>query len=72
MEVPRLGVKLELQLQVYATAMSATYTIAPSLIEARNRTCIFMDASQILNPLSHTGNSRGDFFFFSIQILVFN
>ena len=71
MEVPRLGVKLELQLPAYATA---TVTWDPShfcnlhhssrqrwilnpLSEARDRTHILMDINWILNPLSHNGSS---------------
>ena len=73
MEVLRLGVKSELQLLAYATATatstldqaaSATYTTAHGsassfnpLSEARDGTCILMDTSQVLNPLSHNGNS---------------
>ena len=72
MEVPRLGVKSELQLLAYTTA---TATPDPSHIcdlccslwqcgilnppsEARDRTCILMDTTWVLNPLSHSGNSQ--------------
>ena len=72
MEVPRLGVELELQLPAYTTA---TVMSGPSHIfdlchsfqqcwilnplgEARYRTCILMYTSWVLNLLSHNGNSR--------------
>ena len=71
MEVPRLGVKSELQLPAYATA---TTTRDPSHIcdlchsllqhwilnllgEVRDPTHSIMETSQVLNPLSHNGNS---------------
>ena len=71
MEVPRLGVELELQLQVYTTAMAARdpsricdlhhssqqHRILNPLSEARDRTHVLMDASWVLNPVSHNGNS---------------
>ena len=57
MEVPRLGVKSELQLLVYTTAQGSTRSFNP-LSETRAQTCILMDASRILNPLSHNGNSK--------------
>ena len=71
MEVPRLGVKLELQLPAYATATaipdrgptcglgrsSWQCQILNPLIEARDPTCMLTDTSLILNPLSHKGNS---------------
>ena len=71
MEVPRLGVKLELQLPAYTTATatlgwSRISKLHPSslqdrilnpLSEARNRTHIPMDISQVLIPMSHNGNS---------------
>ena len=75
MEFPRLGVKLELQLPAYTTA-TATWDpshvfdlhhsswqrpILNPLSEARDRTCILMDTSQILNLLSHNGNSSSPF-----------
>ena len=70
MEVPRLGVQLELQ--VYA---AATATLDPSLIcnlhrslqqcqilnslsKATDRTHILMDTSRVLNPRNHNGNSQ--------------
>ena len=72
MEIPRLGVKLELQLPAYtrATAIwepscicdlhhsSSQCRILNPLREARDRTCIFMDTSRVLNQLSHNGNSK--------------
>ena len=69
LEVPRLGVKFELQLLAYAIA---TATSVPShvcnlchsswqclnpLSETRDQTHLLMDTSQILNPLNHDGNS---------------
>ena len=54
MEVPRLGVKLELQLPVNATTM-ATRILKP-LSQAKAQTHILMETSQILNLLSHNGN----------------
>ena len=61
MEVPRLGVDLELQLLAYATAIamgdpshvcdlhhsSRQHRIFNSMSEARDRTCILMDPSQV-------------------------
>ena len=72
MEVPELGVELELQLQAYATAMAMPdlsriwdrhsslwqCQIFNSLSEARDQTQVFMDTSQVLNPLTHNGNSK--------------
>ena len=80
MEVPRLGVELELQLSAYTTqqqleipAVSATYTTAHSnagsfnpLSEARDPTYVFMDPSQVHQLLSHEGNS-----FFLVIIFSF-
>ena len=73
MEVPRLGVASELQLQACATA-TAMPIQAPSVTcatahsnarslthRARDRTLILMDASWILNLLGHNRNSTGDF-----------
>ena len=60
MDVPRLGVKLELQLPPYTTArpdLSCVCDLHCSLpSEARNQTCILMDTSRVLNPPSHNGN----------------
>ena len=75
MEVPRLRVKEELQLPpcTTATAMqdlshvcdlhhsSRQCQILNPLNEARDGTCILMEASFVLNPLSHNGNSCGIF-----------
>ena len=69
MEVPRLGVKLELQLPAYTTA---TATQNPSCIcklylqqwwilnppsKARDQTHLLMDTKWVLNLRSHKGNS---------------
>ena len=72
MDVPRLGVKWELQLPAYtiATAVqdlsrirdlhhsSRQRQVLNPLSEARDQTCILMDISRVLNFLSHSGNSR--------------
>ena len=70
-EVPRLGVKSELQLPAYTTT-TATWDpshichlyhsswrcrILNPLSKARNQTCILMDTSQVRYPLSHEENS---------------
>ena len=69
-EVPRLGVKSELQLQVYTTATATPdpscicnlhhslqqHWILNPLSKARDGTHILMDTSPGLNPLSHNGN----------------
>ena len=71
MEVPRLGVESELQLQVYTTATamqdlscicdlpysSQQHRILNPLREARDWIHIPMDTSWVLNPLNHNGNS---------------
>ena len=65
MEVPRLGVKLELQLSAYTVAIATwdpsqgswQHWILNLTSEARDRTHILMDTSQVRNPLSHNGNS---------------
>ena len=63
MEGPRLGVKSEPQPRQIPAA-SATYTTAEGntksfnpLSEARDRTHILMDTSQVLKLLRHNGNS---------------
>ena len=70
-EVPRLGVESELQLPACTTATampdpscicdlhrsSWQHRILNPLSRARDRTCILMDTSQVLHPLSHSGNS---------------
>ena len=65
-------VESELQLLAYATATamwhpnqvcdlnqsSSQHRILNSLSENRNQTHILIDTSQVLNPLSHDGNSQ--------------
>ena len=72
MEVPRLWVQSELQLLAYTTVTATTNLshicdlhhkllqrqILNPLSGARDRTCILVDLSQILNPLSHNGTAR--------------
>ena len=64
MEVPRLGVKLELQVSTYTTVTampepslvcnlyhsSQQHWILNLLTEARDRTCILMDTSRVHEP----------------------
>ena len=69
MDVPRLGVKSELQLLAYTTATATRDSncichlcwwqcwILNPLSEAKDRTRIFMDINWLLNWLSHNGNS---------------
>ena len=71
MKVPRLGVELELQWQADATAAaipdlsricdlhhsSWQYQLLNPLSKARDQTCILMDTSWVLNPLSHHRNA---------------
>ena len=71
MEAPRLGAKSKLQLSAYTTGTetrdpshicdlphsSWPYHIFNSLSEARDRTRILMDTSQVLDLLSRQGNS---------------
>ena len=71
-EVPRLGVESELQPLAYATATATPdprltcdlhhsswqRQILNPLSEARDETCFLMDTSQVLNSLSHNGNSH--------------
>ena len=54
MDVPRLGVKSELELPTYANSQSEDGSLTHW---ARDWTSIPMDTSQILNLLSHNGNS---------------
>ena len=75
MEVPRRGVESELQLPAYPTATATPDPshicklhhgswqrwILNPLREARDRTRILMETSQVLNPFSHHGNSSQDF-----------
>ena len=72
LEVPRQRVKTELHLPAYTTATttqdpscvcdlphsSQQREILNPLSEARDRTGIFMDTSQVRNLLSHNGNSN--------------
>ena len=68
MEVPRLEVKLKLQLLAYTTATlteiraaSVTYTpahgnwILDTLNRARDHTHILLDTSWVCSPLNHNG-----------------
>ena len=82
MEVPRLGVKLQLQLPAYTTAtatpnlsMSATNTIAHGnagsfnpMNKAGDQTCIFIDTSHVLNLLSQNRFNSPSFFFFHFMV----
>ena len=74
MEVPRLEVKLELQLLAYARAiatpdLSQIYTMPQlaampdpyPLSKAKDQTRILMNTSQVLNPLSLTGTLGREF-----------
>ena len=72
MEVPRLGVELELQLLAYTTAIARPDLshvcnlhhslqqcwIPNPLSEVRDRTCILMDNSPVPNPWSPNRNSK--------------
>ena len=83
MEVPRLGVKLELQLLATATAMpdpshifdlccsSQQHWILNLLSKARDQTRILMDTSPVLNPLSHNRNSPFEYFCLTMSIYYF-
>ena len=76
MEVPRLGVKPELQLPTYTTATatqdlshtcnlhhsSQQCQIFRTLSRARDQTPIFMDTSWVSQPLSLKGNSQNNEF----------
>ena len=76
MEVPRLGVRLVLRLPAYTTATAKPDPshicdlccifwpcwILNPLTEARDQICIFMDTSCILNPLSHNGNTKLNYY----------
>ena len=71
MEVPRLGVELELQLPAYATATATPdpcrtcdlrcslgqHWVLNPLMEARDQMHMGMGTSGIPNPLSHNRNS---------------
>ena len=80
MEVPRLGVKLELQLQAYATTIamedpslhhsnlhhsSWQHRIPDPLSEVRDRTCILMDTSWIRFLCTATGTPRAIHFYWN-------
>ena len=66
-DVPRLGVKLKLQLPAYATATATPdgselhlrpiLQLLATLSEARDPTYILMGASRVRSLLSHKGNS---------------
>ena len=72
MEVPRLGVKLELRCQPYVTGTamqdpsyicnlhhsSPQCWILNPLSKARGQTCIPVDTSRVHNPLSYNRNSK--------------
>ena len=71
MEVPRLGVELDLQLPANTTAITTLdlgrvcdlhHSINP-LSEARDRTHILMNLSRVRQMLSHEGNTLISIFF---------
>jgi len=74
MEIPRLGVELELQLPGYSTAtpdMSHICDLCHSLLqcqvlnplgEARDQSRIFIETIWVLNLLSNNGNSQEIYF----------
>ena len=78
-EVPTLGVESELKLLAYTTATAKPdlrwvcdlwqHQILNPLSQARDWTHILTDTSQVLNPLSHSGNSS-IFFFISFRLWV--
>ena len=75
MEVPRLRVESEVQLPAYTTATATRDLSCISdlhhnswqmwflnpLRKARDQTCVFVDTSQVCNPLSHNRNSLTPF-----------
>ena len=75
MEIPRLGIKLELQLPAYITATATLYLscicnlrpglwwhrILNPLSEARNQNNVLKDTHGVLNPLGHNGNAKVNF-----------
>ena len=83
MDVPRLGIRLELQLPAYTTAIvipgprcicdlnlhcsSWQCQILKLLSKARDRTCIPMYTGWILNLLSHNGNPSLCYFWYIIH-----
>ena len=56
MEVPRIGVEPEPHL--WPTSQPQQCQILNPLSEAKDQTHILVDTSQVLNPLSHNGNSK--------------
>ena len=77
MEVPRLGVKSELQLPAYATVKAMETQVQSGIcnlhhscdtsslthwLRPGNQTQIHLHTSWILNPLSHNGNPLNKFF----------
>ena len=84
MKVPRLGVEVDLQLPTYTTA-TATQDLSRvcnlhrsswqrwilnPLSKVRDRTHILRATSPVLNPLSHSGDSKRSFFFFQAVYVV--
>jgi len=83
MEVPRLGVELELQLPAYTTATamqdpshicdlhcsSQQCRILNPLNEARDPTCVLMDNSWILFRCVTIGNSKAYLLLFKLHML---
>ena len=64
MQIPRLGVESELQLPAYATGTDLSQvndlhysSQQQQMSKARDQTCIQMGTGQVLNLLSHNGNS---------------
>ena len=64
MEVPRLGVRSNcwptpqpLQHGIWAATACSNARSFNSLSEARDQTCVLVDTSWVLNPLSHSGNT---------------
>ena len=78
MEVPRLGVELELQLPPFAIAIATQnlslicnlhhsswqHRIINPLSEAKDRTCILMDTSQVVTTEPQQGTPLSIYFFF--------
>ena len=86
MEVPRVGVKLELQLLTYTTATamwdpnyvcdpqhsSRQYWIFNPLSKARDGTCILVNTSQIHFHCTTTGTPYFFFFFFVCVLKIYS